>query len=171
MALLDAPGVPELEGAGRPLLDAAGAGSLARLWLVPAVGEVLPIGSGSPDELGVAADDGELEDDGDALDCKPHNALVTGSADGDELELGVALPDGRANGDALLDGRSAGFGPLPPSANAVAATDATIAAVTALNATERLFIRYTSVPNPSPGPYERNGHPGHTAWRVRCSWR
>ena len=138
-------------GAGVALLDALGTGALARLSRAPTVGDALPIGSGSPDELGVAADDGELEDDGEALDCKPHSALVTGSADGDELELGVALPDGRGNGDALLDGRSAGLGPLPPSANAVAATDATMAAVAALNATERRFIRYTSVPNLLPG--------------------
>jgi hypothetical protein len=130
--------------------DALGAGAFAPSFAA-AVGDVLPIGSGSEDEVGVAADDGLLEDVGDALDCKPHNALEIGSDDGEALDVGVALPDGSGSGDALLEGRSAGFGPLPPSANAVAATDATMAAVAAPNATERRVIRYTSVPNPLPG--------------------
>jgi len=130
--------------------DALGAGAFAPAFAA-AVGDVLPIGSGNEEEVGVAAEEGLLEDVGDAVDSRPHNALEIGSDDGEALDVGVALPDGSGSGDALLEGRSAGFGPPPPSANAVAATDATMAAVAALNATERRVIRYTSVPNPLPG--------------------
>lgn len=151
VALLEAPGVAEPDGVGSAVPEGAAAGPAA-FWFAPAVGDVLPIGNGSEDEVGVAADDGLLDADGDALASRPQTALVTGSDDGDALDVGVALPDGNGNGDALLEGRSDGLGPLPPSANAVAATDATMAAVAAPNATERRVIgTYTSVPIALPG--------------------
>ena len=117
-----------------------GVGGGASAPLVPLLGLVLAIGSGSEDELGVAAEDGVLDDDGDALASRPHNALETGSDDGDEPDVGVALPDGSAGADGLPDGRPDGSGPGLSAAKEVAATEAKMAAVVAPKATERRVI-------------------------------
>ena len=137
---------------GASLLDMVGSG-LAELSLsfAAAVGLPLPSGSGSDDAVGVPLADGVAVDDGDALDCRPHNALETGSVDGEELADGVALPDGSASGDGLPDGSAFGFGPPPPEANAVAVADAKRPTAAALNATDFRFMGITSVPDPLPG--------------------
>lgn len=157
------------EALGVALSDDVGTGPLAS-WFAAAVGLVLPIGRGNEDELGVAAADGVLDEDGDALASTPHSALDTGSVDGDALDVGVALPDGSAIGEGLPDGRSDGLGPLPPSANAVAATDAKIAAVAAPRASERRVISVhlrTDLP-PRVHATETVARP-ITAQKVRCS--
>lgn len=132
-------------------------------WSAPADGLRLSSGTGSEDEDAL----GDEEPDGEAVDWRPHSALVTGSGE-DELE-GDALADcnvGTAEG--LSDGRSEALGPPPSPAKAVAATDAKSATVAALRAAvlRDMSIPPWELPSPEPlieKPAKRVKPPGHAA--------
>jgi hypothetical protein len=119
----------------------------------PAAADGLRLSTGTGSAVDDDEADGEADEpdaDGDALASRPHKALSTGLAVGDELADGDALADcmpGTADG--LSDGRSDGLGPLPSPANAVAATDANSATVAALSAADlRVIVLPPSVGDP-----------------------
>jgi hypothetical protein len=108
-----------LDGIGEPPVGdavaagAPGAGAVGVMWPGMGSGDAVEVGLG--DELAV----------GDTLDSRPHTSRATG----DPLGLGLGE---EPIGDAV--GRSAGFGPRPPSAKAVAATEASTATLVAVSA-------------------------------------
>lgn len=138
--------------------DGVGVGAAAP-GSAAAVGLMVPSGTGS-DADGEAVLVGDVLAVGDALDSSPHSVLVTASGDGVPLADGVVLEDGIGSADGLSEGRSAGFGPLPPAAIAVAATDPNKATVAALSATDLRFIDLPPYRFPSPVSALTNGHSG-----------
>jgi hypothetical protein len=131
---------------GIAVSDGVGDVSPALPCRAPADGLRLSSGTGNDVEDG----DAEADEDGEALDCIAQRALVTGSGEDDALDVGVAVADDNGMVDGLSDGRSEGLGPPPSPAKAVAATDANIATVAALRATDFRLIDLPPSLFPSP---------------------
>ena len=148
-------GMAVLDGSAEPLAVGVGESLPALRWSAPADGLRLSVGSGSDVEDGEADPDADPDGAGDALDWSEHSALCTGLGDDDLLDVGEADADvSEGMADGLSEGRSDGLGP-PPSANAVAATDAKTATVAAPRAADLRVIGSTSVPVDLPEPAER----------------
>ena len=152
-------GTAVLDGSAEPLAVGVGVSAAPRRS-APADGLRLSIGSGMDVDEGDADPDADPEGAGDALDSRPHSALCTGLGDDDSLDVGEAdadVSEGMVEG--LSEGRSDGLGP-PPSANAVAATDANTPTVAAPRARDLRDITAPPTSFPSPGPGGRNRQKG-----------
>jgi hypothetical protein len=143
-------GMAVLDGSAVELADGVGESSPTPRWSAPGVGLRLSSGTGSDVEDGDAVLDADPDGAGDALDCAEQRAFSTGLGEALSLDEGVGeaeLSDGAADG--LSEGRSDGLGP-PPSANAVAATDAKTATVAAPSAADLRVIDPPPTPLASP---------------------